>query len=239
MTPASERARLVQQLALENGYFLARLMAPKTASRAKPGHRIRLLSNPCALSEPLFLMRADSGAGWIEVLYQADTSERLALSQQPRASTFDAMLDESSVWELPTLLERVLVLADQTHLAPAVFLADILRKQGLSRLSLVLLELTCESPFRPRPSHIMVAGMPAGVIAAMPLLEDWSVPSRLASHEARPGCFDGSVADLAGSWLCSMHENPANLVLATAGIETASIAVLRSLTSRVFPITHR
>ncbi len=56
-------------------------------------------------------------------------------------------------------------------------------------------------PFRARPSTILVPGIPDGVIACMPLLDDWGVPSRLATLAGFPGCFDGYVTDLAAAWL--------------------------------------
>jgi len=56
-------------------------------------------------------------------------------------------------------------------------------------------------PFRLKPSAILVPGMPDGVIAAMPLLEGWQVPSRLASFSDFAGCFHGYVTDLAAAWL--------------------------------------
>jgi dihydroorotate dehydrogenase electron transfer subunit len=31
-------------------------------------------------------------------------------------------------------------------------------------------------PFDPQPSQIIVDGLPDGVIAAMPLLDDWGIP---------------------------------------------------------------
>jgi dihydroorotate dehydrogenase electron transfer subunit len=43
--------------------------------------------------------------------------------------------------------------------------------------------------------------MPDGVIAAMPLLEDWGIPSRLASLQGYAGTHDGYVTDLARHWL--------------------------------------
>ena len=59
-------------------------------------------------------------------------------------------------------------------------------------------------PFQARPSQILVPGIPAGVIAAMPLLDDWGVPSRLASLQGYPGCFEGYVTELARVWLASL-----------------------------------
>jgi len=54
-----------------------------------------------------------------------------------------------------------------------------------------------------------VPGMPAGTIACMPLLEEWGVPSRLASCADFPGCYAGFVTALADEWLASL--GPAEL----------------------------
>ena len=59
-------------------------------------------------------------------------------------------------------------------------------------------------PFRPRPSTLMLPDLPGDVIAAMPLLEGWGVPSRLASRAGYPGCFPGYVTELAALWLASL-----------------------------------
>jgi hypothetical protein len=69
---------------------------------------------------------------------------------------------------------------------------------------LVLLGSDQPFPFRARPSTIIVAGIPPDVIACMPLLEQWGIPCRLASHSGFPGCFEGSVAALADVWLTSL-----------------------------------
>jgi hypothetical protein len=69
---------------------------------------------------------------------------------------------------------------------------------------MVLLGSDTLFPFRPRPSVIVVPGIPTGVIACMPLLEEWGIASRLASTADLPGCFEGLVTDLADAWLSSL-----------------------------------
>jgi hypothetical protein len=71
---------------------------------------------------------------------------------------------------------------------------------------LVLLGSETHFPFRPRPSVIVVPGIPAGIIACMPLLEGWGIASRLASTLDLPGCFEGTVAELADTWLSSLGQ---------------------------------
>ncbi|HEY6823353.1 MAG TPA: hypothetical protein VI195_02845, partial [Steroidobacteraceae bacterium] len=55
-----------------------------------------------------------------------------------------------------------------------------------------------------RPSTLLVPGIPARATACMPLLEEWGVPSRLASGADFPGCFAGFVTELAAAWLESL-----------------------------------
>ena len=62
---------------------------------------------------------------------------------------------------------------------PMVFLAEWMVSQpGAPWKPLVLMGSEIPFPFKTRPSTILVPGIPAGAIAAMPLLDGWSVPSR-------------------------------------------------------------
>jgi len=71
---------------------------------------------------------------------------------------------------------------------------------------LVLMGSEVPFPFKTRPSTILLPGMPDGVIGCMPLMEDWNIPSRLASQQGYPGCYDGYVSDLARRWLESLDK---------------------------------
>jgi|SRR5688572_21494171 len=70
--------------------------------------------------------------------------------------------------------------------------------------------------FRPRPSTILVPHMPAGVIACVPALEEFGIASRLASPMGLPGCFDGSVTELAEAWLAALEPETLREVHITA-----------------------
>lgn len=69
---------------------------------------------------------------------------------------------------------------------------------------LVLLSVELPCPFRPRPSTILVPGMPDGTIACHPSLDDIGIASRLARSDGYPGCFEGDVTELAAIWLASL-----------------------------------
>ncbi|MBV8804111.1 MAG: hypothetical protein JO042_03670 [Sinobacteraceae bacterium] len=97
---------------------------------------------------------------------------------------------------------RALLIGEGAGIGSMIYLADQLRaRQDADWKPLVLLGSEGPFPFRPRPSLIVVSGIPDGCIACMPLLDEWGVASRLASSEGLPGCFEGSVTELAEAWL--------------------------------------
>jgi dihydroorotate dehydrogenase electron transfer subunit len=85
-----------------------------------------------------------------------------------------------------------------------IFIAESLRRG--ERQPLVILGSEVPFPFTPRPSQFLLEGILEGAIAAMPLLEDWGIPSRLASLQGYAGCHMGYVTDLARHWLDSLTE---------------------------------
>ena len=97
----------------------------------------------------------------------------------------------------------ILIIGDGAGLGPAIAAADRLRT--CEHPPLVLLGSDDSFAFRPRPSAILVPGLPPHCIACMPLLEDWGIASRLASPAGLPGCFEGTVAQLAEIWLASLR----------------------------------
>jgi dihydroorotate dehydrogenase electron transfer subunit len=104
-----------------------------------------------------------------------------------------------------TARPRTLLVGGGVGIPPMVFLAESLKaRRDATWRPLVLMGSEIPFPFRARPSTILVPGIPDGAIACMPLLDDWGVPSRLATLADFPGCFDGYVTDLAAAWLSSL-----------------------------------
>lgn len=103
----------------------------------------------------------------------------------------------------PAILDtpRLLIATDAGY-HPIVRLAT--QSQPFSPVNarvLVLFGAGDSFPFKPRPSTILVAGMPDGVIACVPSLDEFGVASRLASTAGLPGCYDGPVMELGELWL--------------------------------------
>jgi dihydroorotate dehydrogenase electron transfer subunit len=145
-------------------------------------------------------MRVDAAAGWVEFLYKAVGTGTRALAGRKTGETISMIGPIGMPFTPDRNRPRTLLLGGGVGIPPMVFLADHLRGDRHWQ-PLVLMGSEVPFPFSARPSAILVPGMPEGVIAAMPLLEDWGIPSRLASLQGYPGCHEGYITDLARHWL--------------------------------------
>ena len=201
-----EDAALLSQQEFPGRQFVIRLRAPQCAAAATPGSFAHLTCDPLLpMRRPLSIQRADATAGWIEILYKVVGPGLEALSQQPVGATISVMGPIGQGFRPSPARPRTLLVGGGVGIPPMVFLAESLKgRRDAPWQPLVLMGSEIPFPFRARPSTIVLPGMPDGVIACMPLLDDWGVPSRLATLAGFPGCFDGYVTDLAATWLASL-----------------------------------
>ena len=202
-----ENGKLLSQQEYPGQQFVIRLQAPKCAAAAVPGSFAHLTCDPeRPMRRPLSLMRVDARAGWIEILYKVVGPGLEALSQQPLGATISVLGPIGHGFVAHPGRPRTLLVGGGVGIPPMVFLAESLkaRRDEAPWQPLVLVGSEIEFPFRARPSQILVPGVPNEAIACMPLLDDWNVPSRLATLAGYPGCFQGYVTDLAATWLGSL-----------------------------------
>jgi dihydroorotate dehydrogenase electron transfer subunit len=201
-----EDAELLETRGYPGQQYVIRLRAPKCAAAATPGSFAHLTCDPLLpMRRPLSIMRADAKAGWIDILYKIVGPGLEALSKQPQGATISVMGPIGKGFVPSATRPRTLLVGGGVGIPPMVFLAESLKARRDTRWSpLVLMGSEIPFPFQARPSTIIVPGVPADVIGCMPLLEDWGVPSRLATLAGFPGCFDGYVTDLAAEWLGSL-----------------------------------
>ncbi len=182
--------------------FVMRLAAPKIANSALPGSFVHLrCADSLAMRRPMSVMRADASAGCIDILYKAHGLGTNLLAQRRAGERLSLMGPIGKPFKLHEYRSKPLLIGGGVGIPPMVFLAEHLRRTAPVCSPLVLMGSEIPFPFTARPSTIMVPGPPADTIAAMPLLEDWGIASRLASTQGYPGCFTGMVTDLARSWL--------------------------------------
>ena len=201
-----EDARVLDQKAFDGEQYVIRVEAPKCAARAEPGSFAHLSCDPTiAMRRPLSIMRADASAGWIEMLYKVVGTGLHALAARKAGDIVSVLGPIGRGFTLHPEKPRTLLIGGGVGIPPMVFLSDRLRaRQDVEWKPLVLMGSEIPFPFRARPSQILVPGVPAGSIACMPMLDEWGIPSRLASRSDFPGCFEGFVTQLADAWLGSL-----------------------------------
>lgn len=208
-----EDAVVLAHTPFEDGQYILRLQSPKCAAAAVPGSFVHLTCDPSLpMRRPLSLMRVDPAAGWIEILYKVHGQGLAKLAQARVGDVLSSMGPIGKGFVPHAARPRTLLIGGGVGIPPMVYLAEALvagQRAGEAWKPLVLMGSEIPFPFRARPSTQLVPGIPDGVIAAMPLLEEWGVPSRLASFAGYAGCFHGYVTDLAAHWLAAL--SPAQL----------------------------
>jgi dihydroorotate dehydrogenase electron transfer subunit len=204
-----EEAGVLEQSSYPGEQYILRLAAPQCAATATAGSFVHLTCDPSVpMRRPLSIMRANAREGWIEVLYKVVGTGLRHLAMRRKGDVVSTLGPIGQGFTPHAQRPRALLVGGGVGIPPMIFLAETLIAQQDWR-PLVLMGSEIPFPFRARPSTILVPGIPAETIAAMPLLEDWGVPSRLASFADFPGCFHGYVTSLAAAWLESL--GPAEL----------------------------
>ncbi|MDE2219455.1 MAG: dihydroorotate dehydrogenase electron transfer subunit [Gammaproteobacteria bacterium] len=190
---------ILQHSAAAAHQHILRISAPRTARAASPGSFVHLRCDAALpMRRPLSIMRAEPAAGWIEVLYKVVGAGTAALSRRRAGETLNLLGPIGHGFEPDPARPRLIAIGGGVGIPPMVFLAERLTTDHRTNWQpLILMGSEIPFPFRTRPSRILVPAAPAGAIACMPLLDEWGVPSRLASNADYPGCFHGHVTELA------------------------------------------
>lgn len=207
-----EEAEIIAHDAHPGDQYVLRVLAPLCATKARPGSFAHVTCSPLLpMRRPLSIMRTHDKEGWVEFLYKAVGQGTRLLARCRIGERVNLMGPIGEPFRPTPEQTRPLLIGGGVGIPPMVFLADTMR--GDTNLQpLVLIGSESPFPFTDRPSRFRIAGVPAQTIAAMPLLEDWGIPSRLASLQGYPGCFNGYVTDLARVWLDQLAPSERNLV---------------------------
>jgi len=201
-----ETAQVISQQCFPGRQYVLRLQAPRCAAKATAGSFAHVAVDPAIpMRRPLSIMRADPEAGWIELLYKVMGEGLSHLATRKPGDPVPVIGPIGQGFTLSPSRPRALLIGGGVGIPPMIFLAEDIRAraaEGFKALAILGSELPF--PFRARPSTILVPGMPDGVIASMPLLEEWGIASRLTSKSGFPGCHDGYVTDLARLWLAQL-----------------------------------
>ncbi len=198
-----EEAEIIRHEAFAGDQFILRLHAPRCAAKARPGQFVHLTVDPQRpMRRPISIMRAHAREGWIDLLYKRVGEGTALLARRKPGETLSNLGPIGQPFKVTR--KRPLLIGGGVGMPPMLFVAESLR--GSDHQPLVILGSEVPFPFTPRPSDILVPGMPEGVIATMPLLDDWNIACRLTSGQDMPGVHQGYVTDLARHWLNALDE---------------------------------
>ncbi len=201
-----EDALVLAQEAWPGAQHVLKVRSPAIARRALPGSFVHVrCADDLPTRRPLSIQRADPATGLLEILYKVLGPGLAALARAVPGTQLSLLGPIGKGFTVAPGRPRALLIGGGVGMPPMLFLAErLVAATDGEPPPLVLLGSEVPFPFRARPSTLLIPGMPAGVIASMPLLEDAGVPCRLASQAGFPGCYAGYVTDLAAAWLGSL-----------------------------------
>jgi dihydroorotate dehydrogenase electron transfer subunit len=191
-----EEGAILEHRAFAGNQHIIRVAAPRAAARATPGAFAHVTCDPTVpMRRPLSIMRADAAAGWLEFLYKPVGAGLAKLTQHKVGERLSILAPIGHGFALDTARPRVLAIGGGVGIPPMVFLAQELRESKRFEL-VVLMGSELPFPFTLVESTLAVGAAP-GATHGLELLEQWRVPSRLASNAGIAGAYAGYVTELA------------------------------------------
>ena len=192
-----EDARILTQRAYAGEQFVLRVHAPRAALRATPGSFAHITCDPSVpMRRPLSIMRVGRSEGWLEFLYKPKGHGLQMLGRREPGEIVSVLAPIGNGFTVDRARPRLLALGGGVGIPPMIFLAEELRADR-SLMPLVLMGSEVPFPFELAESQLPVAGVSQAATHAVALLEEWGIPSRLASNAGLAGAHRGYITDLA------------------------------------------
>jgi len=202
MTIVEIEAEILAHVHHEGDQHILRLAAPEVAARAEPGQFVHLRVSPCRpMRRPFSIMRADPTRGTVDVLYKVVGEGTRLLSQRKPGEHLRLLGPIGRPFDLADTRRRYVCIGGGVGIPPMIFAAQ--RLAGNADV-VVFAGSEAPFPFALKPSGFLLPGMAGNTILAIATLEEWGVPSRLASNAGRYGCHAGFVTDLAEQYLAAL-----------------------------------
>jgi dihydroorotate dehydrogenase electron transfer subunit len=183
--------------------FVMRLRVPRCASAAEPGNFVHISCDDSRpMRRPMSIMRARDE--WIEILYKVVGDGLRLLSRKAPGDCVSVIGPIGKPFSPSVERPNALLIGGGVGIPPMVFVADYLRSDKENWTPLAILGSEIPFPFDRVSSQLATPWLDDRYNSAMPLLESWAIPSRLATLAGFEGCFDGYVTDLADQWLSTL-----------------------------------
>lgn len=203
-----EDAMLLEKQQFAANQYILRLHAPETAKHAKAGSFVHITCDQALpLRRPLSLMRVSESEGWIDILFKIVGAGLQALALKQPGTSMSVMGPIGQPFTPHTDRPIALLIGGGVGIPPMIYLAEALANDSATPWQpIVFMGSEIPFPFSCKTSSLAVDGMPADATHGLTLVEEWQVPSRLASLAGLPGAHNGYVTDLASEWLQHQSE---------------------------------
>ena len=200
-----ENGEIIKVWSYPGEQYIFRLATPHCASHAEPGSFVHIQCDAeLPMRRPLSIMRANSVEGWIDLLFKV-VGEGLALFAAKKPGDNLSLIGPiGQPFQPDAERPNTLLIGGGVGIPPMIFLAEYLIQDDVDWYPVVLMGSEISFPFKLQKSAIECDWLPVDTNSAMPLLEQWGIPSRLASLSEFNGCYRGYVTDLAEKWLASL-----------------------------------
>ena len=196
-----EDGELLSREVFPGDQFIMRIRAPKCAASARPGTFVHVSCDATLpMRRPLSIMRAQGD--WIEVLYKIVGEGLHLLAEKGPGDRISVLGPIGQPFRPSRERPDTLLIGGGVGIPPIVLLAESLQADDWNPLAILGSEIPF--PFESVESRLPTTWLDPGTARAMPLLEEWGIPSRLASLADFEGCHRGLVTDLAELWLATL-----------------------------------
>lgn len=225
-TILERRGRILERQAYPGEQYVMRIECAEIAARAEAGAFVHLRCDPMLnMRRPMSIMRASASEGWFDILFKVHgQGTRLLAAREPGAE-LEVLGPIGCGFKADGYRRQLILIGGGVGIPPMIYLAEHIRKTAPEVSPLVLMGSEIPFPFTPRPSQIMCSYLPAEVIAAMPLLDDWGIVSRLASQQGYAGCYEGFVTELAREVITAVMREHQDIEIFACGPTPMLIAV--------------
>lgn len=207
-----EDTRIISVQEYPGEQFVIRLNAPRCASRATAGSFIHIQCDEAIpMRRPLSIMRASATEGWVEILFKIVGEGLRALSRKQPGDEASVIGPIGYGFTPARQRPRTLLIGGGVGIPPMIYFAEVLKEDPHWR-PLVIMGSEIPFPFESAPSAIETPWLSPEIKSTMPLLENWGVPTRLATLQGYPGCYPGYVTDLSREWLNTLSKTELNEV---------------------------
>jgi dihydroorotate dehydrogenase electron transfer subunit len=202
-----EDAEVLAHDIFEEQQYVLRVYAPKCAATAKPGQFAHIQCDSQRLMRrPLSIMRVSAAEGWVDFLYKAVGEGTALLANRQVGESVNLMGPIGRPFELNPEKPKALLLGGGVGIPPMICLSELIKDRFNQMAPVVFMGSEVPFPFERERSEIQVNGIAEEISDCLPLLEEWKIPSRLASLQGYEGVYQGYITDLARDWLNALSD---------------------------------